>query len=61
MDIRTSKRSYEMQHGGIPDINMFVDDFFQTWKPWISAAIPKGRNCIRSGKDLQDDTATKHV
>ena len=61
MDIRTSKRSYEMQHGGIPDINMFVDHFFQTWKPWISAAIPKGRNCIRSGKDLQDDTATKHV
>jgi hypothetical protein len=29
MDLRTTKRSYEMQHGGIPDINTFIDDFFK--------------------------------
>jgi|SRR5664279_3562251 hypothetical protein len=29
MDLRTAKRSYEMQHGGIPDINTFIDDFFK--------------------------------
>jgi hypothetical protein len=29
IDLRTAKRSYEMQHGGIPDINTFIDDFFK--------------------------------
>ena len=29
MDLRTTKRSYEMQHGGIPDINTFINDFFK--------------------------------
>jgi hypothetical protein len=29
MDMHTTKRSYELQHGGITDINTFVDDFLK--------------------------------